>query len=320
LGSGGVCATNALQYYYDANFARVDDFQHGVNCDTRVMGKWVGRWSFILLVVVGFNCTWGPDREEARYKQILDTMGDVYEKVPANSNVLYKNASLRIADELDRKGVELPGERPKEVEVYDYLKKELPARRYGHRLNLGRFGDSVEGCMIHLGNWFRDEFESSTVALEWDMLKGKKLEKLIVHAAAAEGEVPESGSSTSSLRATIDEKMLRSSADNALIIKTLMWSVPMHRQIMYAFLRSSKPSNDWRKAANHFHRDPKETKPWLTSQIAEHHVMHHINDTVKVLEDGSALQEIGFLLSPEAMAHASNSEAYNRLVQHREGY
>ena len=79
-----------------------------------------------------------------------------------------------IASDLSRMNVELPGLKSLEQEVFDYICARGLHVREHRRITMCRFAASIAGGEFHIPKWNIDKYQTLTLCLQCDCLKGRK--------------------------------------------------------------------------------------------------------------------------------------------------
>ena len=117
------------------------------------------------------------------------------------------------------------------------------------RVNLNRFLGTLHQAGQSLRTWHIECWERTFLALECDMLKGKKFETLVIKAGQADN-IKEGNNSTSSARLAIDDRTLRACAQNAVAISVMMLSDPKNKRLVSMIYHFSLPLLQWHTAQN----------------------------------------------------------------------
>ena len=83
-------------------------------------------------------------------------------------------------DELVEAGVQLPGEKDADQELWDFWVNRQGLRNKRDRCMMGRFQNCIDRCEKELCFWSMDAFEREYVALELDMLKSKRFRQKLL--------------------------------------------------------------------------------------------------------------------------------------------
>ena len=192
LGSDNVCAFHALEKKLLGNVDLWPDGSHAANRDTWLMLGHVGMKQFWILMMCVWNVPFGPMGDDGWLNTLMEAW-EMIKEMTCDKCPLFLEMAPRMIEAFVRAGIMLPGEQSEEQELWNMLLERGPFRRYGSRVNANRFQGSIHAAKQHLQDWHLDLFVRTFVAIELDMLKGKKLaERLTLKAGAAE-EVAEGG-------------------------------------------------------------------------------------------------------------------------------
>ena len=111
-------------------------------------------------------------------------------------------------------------------------------------ISMGRFMASVQGAQCCLPYWPMEAYETLTLAMETDVLKGKKVEVVALKHGAPEA-VGEKAAATDPSLATALDKSLRSNIDNGIQLKSLLVLDDSNERIGWIVCVSSTSLRDW---------------------------------------------------------------------------
>lgn len=308
LGSDGLTASNYLLYDQKLCMQRVDDFSHGGNCDVRVMLKGCGYWSYWLLQMVSFNTPFGPHQDNMRRTEIKEQMELAYQDENCESCVLFSGMAAALIEELRRNGIELPNEKKPEQECWEVLRQDSGFRRVGQRLEMARFQDSVKGGADNLHHWERDKFARTFVCLEKGWLRGKKLERLVVRESA--GDIVAEGGGRTSALPQLGDSLIRSCAQNAVVISALLLSDDRNRRLSQCILAACMEVRFWHGRQSVVLKSTKAAQDWLLQQIGPAgDYLLHVQKILQKPGDQGVLESAGFVVSPGACDKMPSSAA-----------
>ena len=110
--------------------------------------KSVKLHEFWLLMNVSWNLVDGPDANAYRYHQIKESNRDILDKTSPRTNVSWMQLLPAIAKELNDAGVELPGERDNDLEIWDWWKDFQATRTKLARTSQNRFQAILPATLI----------------------------------------------------------------------------------------------------------------------------------------------------------------------------
>ena len=176
------------------------------------------------------------------------------------------------------------------------------------RTNLCKFMGFPTMLELGLQTWHRDKFERTFVALELDCLGNKKLsDTLIVKKLGNTEDVGENSGSTTAARHSIDEKVLRSCAQNAVAISVMVLSESLNLRLAQIMNMVGKLLKPWHGHQNKVLRDAKGSVAFWCEQSRSGY-LGHVNGFIDGLGDMYGLQLCQF---PVTM-----SDCKDKLVDH----
>lgn len=197
LGSDGLCALQALEFFWKLNLDKSPDQSHGAHCDCHQALRDSEIWNLWLCLLIDFNLEFGPLQDDMRFAQIQGAMESLSGQ-PIHACPLFMSKVRDICQECSNAGIEF-GNNP-EQEAFDLVTSKDLARPIGYRCNLNRFVGSFATAKKKLGTWEQDTFRRTFMGIELDMLSGKALsEKLRLQTGEAE-ETKEGGQTTSNFK------------------------------------------------------------------------------------------------------------------------
>ena len=127
--------------------------------------------------------------------------------------MLFQEKCKQMLAELHDAGIELPGEKDADQEVWDLWRNRQGVRSKRDRVMMGRFQACIVRAEKEIGWWSMDAFEREYVALELDMLKNKKFRQRFLAKSADLDPGEGSSQTTSTLKLHFEDENLRSVAD-----------------------------------------------------------------------------------------------------------
>lgn len=122
------------------------------------------------------------------------------------------------------------------------------------------------------------------------------------------GKDPQSSETTARAAIGLDDKALRNTGANAVVIAMLLLSSPDNLRLMHMLTDVGMCVMDWHAFANRECRDVFRNKLWLLDQVTGG-FERHLNAVTKVLEDIDILTQCGFIsLSVEATQGLSEAQ------------
>jgi len=297
LGSDGQAGISALEYKYGVCVKKAADPNHGCQRDQFVVLRELGYYQFWLLLMVSINMPYGPNNTEERLDQFRNKCKELSGTNP-RTNALFMARSADAIMDLSLAGVEMPGEKDKDLELWDYWVARGHFRRDGYRCNLNRFQGGFVRVAKELQNWSLDLFEAEHVAIEMDMLKSKALMRHYLEMDAKDTVVPGEEGAMLKTSVNIEDKQLRKCADNAIIIRVMMLGNEHHKRTVKIILSAGKFIVKFHTEQNRTLRSAEGNRKWV-EDITHHGLMNHVYAGLKQLEDVSALEHCEFDLPVE---------------------
>ena len=171
--------------------------------------------------------------------------------------------------ELIDMNVELPSERDADLELWDYWCARSGNRNKHSRMMINRFMALVDKARIHQPWWTWDLFEREMLGLEMQLLNKKKfVKKVIVKAKDKEPAGEAGGPTTPSSGLVIEDKTLRSFADEAICLSIALLSDYNNKRLVEIFLSSTVHVLQWRSEMSRATKSTQDTLEFLTAQAA----------------------------------------------------
>jgi hypothetical protein len=219
-----------------------------------------------------------------------------------SAQVLFQDKVKNMLAEIGEAGIELPGEQPADMELWELWKSRQSFRNKRDRVMLNRFQACIVRAEKELPFWSMDLFEREYVGLELDMLRSKKLRQRIVVKSkdrdAGEGAGP--SGSTSKLKLHFEDKSLRSVADNAVGISVALLDDYENRRITECIVYSLNNLKQWRVEMIRQCRSSSGHRDFLINMCSGG-AWKHATEAVGRLANKSYLKRMRFLTEfPEA--------------------
>ena len=142
-------------------------------------------------------------------------------------------------------------------------------------------------------SWEIDLFEATTLALDQDYLKGEMLRHRLL--LRASGVDMDGAGSTYTGRITLEDRTLRSAVQNALGIRTVLYSDNMNRRIVHSVFSSVSPLMTWVSNHQRVCRGIDKCADWRQSQSAGE-FQAHVNEIMSTLVGPVVLATADFIL------------------------
>jgi hypothetical protein len=299
LGSDQLCGLSAMERLFELNVSGLADFDHGAQRSTLEVLSVCHLKEFWLLMTVSWNLLDGPDQNAYRFHQLQQSNADILQKTTARTNLTFMQLCPLICQELKNAGVELPGEKDSDLEVWDYWKASQKGRSKRERTSTNRFQALLDRAKHALtGSWSIDYFERLHLGLELDMLRGKKFsERLTVKSAdvAAGSAVEEGGGREPTKLAQIEDKTLRGVCANAVAISVAMLKDYTHKRVVESVFYALDYIRQWRTNMSKVTKSADESLTFLIN-MSTTGVGDHLNTGLRVLTGTAVLDRMGFSL------------------------
>ena len=149
--------------------------------------------AFWLLMTCVWIFPYGHDRHaDGQFYQLRCCTKDFFNNNTPEGSVLWQVFGGHIHNELKALGVDLPGERPRNVEPFDHMRQNPQEK--GSNTSFGRFLAVVSTPMKRLPRWHADTFERTFLGLEIDAMRSGKFKHAITLPSSHSGlgiDVPE---------------------------------------------------------------------------------------------------------------------------------
>jgi hypothetical protein len=293
--SVGVSGVHALKYFFNCNLWEWPDPSHCLCRDWDDLLRQLGLWDFLLLKLIDWNALHGDNKDESRYNQLREALSTIYNKYTAASMPLFRELAPAMITQLEAGDIIIfPRIRPVEEELFEFLQSRAKFLRIGRRTSLCRFGGAIKKLHEEFPFWSVNEFEATTLALELDMLKGRKfLDKVTLKPGAAESI---GVGSTCPTGIQLEDRTLRDCAGNAIVLRVMTLAEESHRQVCVQLAVLSMPFKTWHTSQNRDLRSVGKTEEWLIDQIANGGFTKHLQEFIGFLSDRGALVKCGYFV------------------------
>lgn len=165
---------------------------------------------------------------------------------------------------IEANGVDFPGAKPREIEVWEWLVDRENRANLGRRTGMCRFLDSIDANVKTLQQWSVDQFERVVLALESDMLAGGKFVNVVLNSKHASEDTAVDIASIARGRVTVDARVLRACAQNAIAIPVVFCSEPEHRADLAVLVNMARPLRTRQAAMNRLMRSMEGQEEYAT--------------------------------------------------------
>ena len=311
-GSDNVCAWHAAAYKYDMNIWMNQCQQHMCARSFEQMLRDAGLWHRWLCDLVTLNLEFGPHRDELRRHQLRTGLARVYKNRRPDEVPYFMALAPTIAEELEEAGlVVFDRERRLEDEVWAWCAARVATGATGRRISMSRYGASLHAAKASLGVWTLRLFERTMLAIEGDMLKGKRMAKLQVKLTASEAPGDDSSGPTSAKRLNIEDKVVRDCCQSAVVVSVMGLNDYDHRSEVNMVVHLSKPLDDYATEVSRL-RAVSEYEEFMKKMTCGGFTQL-LMSFVAYLEDEATLSHCGFWLKG-ALPFADDDDAANLLM------
>jgi len=185
--------------------------------------------------------------------------------------------------------------------VWEATRHDSPWRLRGSKILMNRFLGFVHAIREELPHWTKRAFHYQYVCVEEDMVHGTKFEKLAMSGTKYLFEADADRPTTSARKTTEDEKVLRSSCQNAMVIAMVMFSDVTNKYIARAVQTVTDPLHDWHVETSRRLRSALESGPWLLEQL-QGAFLKVLLVMMALLYDADRLFFCGMTVDPAEMA------------------
>lgn len=220
--------------------------------------------------------------------------------------VLFQDKVGRMAVEAREAGIELPGEKGVDDEMWDMWRQRQRFRNKRDRVMMNRFQMCLDRCDNEIKWWSMDSFEREYVALELGMMSSAKFRDKLVK--QAKDDVGESGGPTSSKVLHLEDKALRTVADNAVGISVYMLRNYDNTRVCEIIVETCIHVKHYRTTMVRQCRSSFGHRDWLVEQCAGG-AFQHCQEGVEVLQSPARLEKMRFELPPPGSSVESIEEA-----------
>ena len=255
----------------------------------------------MLAKMIVLNANHGPDETDFHYRRIKDAVTQHFETCTPTTSPIFQSLVGRIAAE---RGDAIQQEDDESIEnaVWRHCKEYNRCRPKGYKAKTSRYCAIVHDIRDLLPAWSQREFECSVAAVELNMITGKTLKKIKLKADVVEGacgaELPKAAAKPTKLE---DNKSIRSSGGNAVVLSLSLLSEPTHRLVCEIMVAATIPTMLFSADACRELKDHVRSEAWLIRQN-EGGTFEHIFETFRALQDEDLLVKLGFSSSkPTAM-------------------
>ena len=264
------------------------DFSHGANNDINGAIKELGLWSFWLLMLVTLNVPHGPWDDDVRNAQAKEGWEETKKHYTARSAVLFQDHLPHMVDEMKPLLAKCDFTGPIEEQIWMMTSDEPALTKKGTKKKNARFLDVLRGLRELLPLWSLKLMQYEHVCIELGMVSEKQMDKLSLSVDVSESD----HKSTAPSVLTLDDKIVRGTCQNALVIACAMLGIHSHKHLINIIVNVCKPVEAWHSEQNKQLRSEASSAKWILDQL-EGDFFKHVNDTILTMQDPLVLAECG---------------------------
>jgi hypothetical protein len=281
-----------LAYGLKASVWLLPDQSHATKCSFNGMLHSVGLWDFWLLFLTTLNYEFGPRNDETRRSILRSLLAKLYDNRMPEDAPIFMELAPQMVFELESNNIaHFDRVLPLEIELWNWLKSNNRSGSMGRRIAMNRYGGSLHGAMRELPLWAVHLWERSCVAIETDVLKGKRFtDKLVCKAKHKEAE---DVGVTGSRGIHIEDRALKSCCENATAVNVMILQQSDHRRIVQITCAYSRPVDKYHTTQNRECRSARESQLWLLEMTSGGYTKF-LRSFLELLTDRSVLVDAGF--------------------------
>lgn len=275
-------------------------FSHGSWRDVLRMVKSCGHYSLLLLCLVTVNLNHGPDSTDLRFWQLRESMQHHLSVSSPSSSPLFQALSSRMLEEAKHE-VDLDSVGDPLAALWSFVGKTSFQDKKGYKANLNRFHSVVAELRTLLQKSARLLFQYQHFCIDAGFLNNRIAAYQLK--VQLRGKDPSSSETTARTAIGLDDKALRSTGANAVVIAMLLLlllSSPGKLRLVHMLTEVGMCVMEWHAYANRECRDVFRSKLWLLDQVTNG-FGKHLFEISQVLLDNDILVMTGFVaISMEA--------------------
>lgn len=285
----GVAAFFYLSRHLQYNVDLAVDGSHGANNDLWLFLGAIGAKQLCLMLLISFNIPHGPWSEDARFSQCATAFSSLLEEQDAASCPLFQNMLPQMLNESAAK--DLAGDDTAQ-NLWSYLMSENPFMRTNSKLVKSRFMAFCRFARQEAKHFTLRAFVYIYVCLEMGWLSSWQAKAVSV-LGAPNGEF--ATGSTSSKREAAEEKALRQSCQNHMVLAAVTFGQYENGRKLRAILQLTLPLEEWHSHQNTFLRSVSASVSWSLDQVSGG-FMAHLVDIARATQQEASLTEVPFIL------------------------
>ena len=252
-------------------------------------------------MLVVFNIEHGPWADDYRWNQMCKSWSEATRFFSPEELPLFEEyMSMMVAENRGRAAL-LAQTGGQEGDLHKLLWAKLRVwwSLKGYMTNLNRFFATRQKAASFIPAWTATRLKYEYLGLETGSVATRQIAKLKLkpEPKADTGDPDDQPrATTSATKPAIEERALRGSAQNAVVLATIMLGEEKHKMLVKAAVSASEPLQKWHSNQNVTLRNAGDGKKWMVEQLSGG-FMAMVNDTINQMSTTSALEYVGFDLS-----------------------
>ena len=257
------------------------------------MIKKSGNYSFVILALVAANRLHGPQETDARYQQCKEAMKSHFQVATPATSPLFREYAGRLQDAYKNDFDVEPGQEPLQA-LWNHVKERCLHSTKGYKANMNRFHSVISDAYRLLKESSRVLLECSYMSLEMDFLNSRVWGYMMT-CQLRQRDYNNMPTSTSSKVLALDDKALRTTGANAIVITMLLLGDPYSRRLLACIVQAGLAVQSWHEHSNRELRDVHRSKLWLMAQVTCEFA-RHLSDIWRVKQSADALRMCEFVM------------------------
>ena len=292
-GSDMITKCHALLYRFNCNCVVFHDQSHSAQRSFIEMLTKCGILSLWCLMLVTWNLEFGPKLEETRREELRTGLATIYEtRLPRETPLFLQLAPAMVRELEFFKVVTFPRLQPIADELWQWLQKRNRTGSMGRRVANSRYGAAIHAARKQQGYWTVQLWERTCIAIEQDMLKGRRfMKKLVMPKEAVEGAMlGKTKNKVGMLQ--LEDRTLQQDCQNAIVCSVMTLQLPDHSRTISVVSAVAYELDAFHTDQNRDCRSAAECSEWLVRMVRGDY-QRHLNRIVGLLSDKVALARAG---------------------------
>lgn len=265
-GGDGIAAYNFLTREMHCCADLTPDPSHGSNNDIWQLFQDLGVKSQMLLWLIAFNIPMGPYQSDARFQEVRCVLDDLFSNCdPASTPLFLAMAPAMLQDE-EFKDLEAADDPT--AALWERLSSESPWKTKGTKMVKSRFMAFTRKARVEVGHLGARGFGYLLACIETRFVTDKSLDKMPI--LNLSGEVGIGMGTTSSTLETVEEKAVRRTGANNMMLGALVYNNEDSAKLLRAMLELVAPVEVWHTNRNKVLRKAENSATWMIDQLCGH--------------------------------------------------